>query len=607
MRRPRTTGEAPHGSPFVALHDRLALAVDHRIGWDRLPRPLGLLTLVGLRDNLRRKNLFDTTSYPTRGAPDIEAPSARHLTERTADGTYNDLEHPRMGMARSRFGRNVPADRTYPEPEPDILTPNPREISRALLTRHAFVPAESVNALVAAWLQFMIRDWVSHGHGAIDDPWQIELLDDDPWPVRPMLVPRTLPDTTRPEDGDGLPPTYLNEHSHWWDASQLYGNDLAAQQSLRAGEGGRLRVPGNGSLFPDRPDLDPANTPGFWLGLLMMHHLFILEHNAVCERLAREYPQWTDEQLFQRARLIVAALIAKIHTVEWTPAVISHPTTVTALRANWYGLLGERVHRLLGRVSRSEVLSGIVGGRPDHFGVPYALTEEFVAVYRMHPLVPDDWSFRSAEDDTLLREASFRELAGPHAYDFFGKLGLTDLFYSFGTSHPGLVTLHNYPRFLQEFERPDGKLMDLAAVDVLRIRELGVPRYNEFRRRLHLKPAADFTSLTDDPVWAEELRRVYSGDIERVDLMVGMFAERRPAGFAFSDTAFRIFVLMASRRLNSDRFLTTDYTPAVYTQTGLDWIENTSMATVLLRHLPDLRASMRSVTNAFAPWQRPSA
>jgi hypothetical protein len=148
--------------------------------------------------------------------------------------------------------------------------------------------------------------------------------------------------------------------------------------------------------------------------------------------------------------------------------------------------------------------------------------------------------------------------------------------------------------------------MDLGAVDILRIRELGVPRYNEFRRLLHLPPAEDFDSLTDDPVWAEELRRLYEGDIERVDLMVGMFAEPRPKGFAFSDTAFRIFVLMASRRLNSDRFLTKDYTPQVYTQTGLDWIENNSMVSVLLRHFPELRSSMKSVNNAFAPWKASS-
>ncbi|KUN30982.1 heme peroxidase [Streptomyces corchorusii] len=594
---------APQGRApwFVQLHDRLAVAVDQRVGWQRLPKPLALLTLVGLRDNLRRKNLFDTGSYPSRDLPEVGPPNVQNLTSRTADGTYNDLADPRMGMARSRFGRNVPPDRACPEPEPGLLSPSPREVSRALLTRHAFVPAESVNALVAAWLQFMVRDWVSHGQGTMDRPWSIDLSDDDPWPTPPMLVPRTIPDPTRPDGNDGLPPTFLNENSPWWDASQLYGNNLAEQRSLRTGQGGRLRVP-DGPLFPDDPDKDPAAVPGFWVGLAMMHLVFLLEHNAICDALHDAYPTWSDEELFQRARLVNAALLAKIHTVEWTPAVLSHPTTVTALHTNWYGLLGERLHRLLGRLGSGELLSGIVGGRTDHFGVPYSLTEEFVAVYRMHPLIPDDWSFRSAADDSLLQEAGFRELTGWHAYDILGKHTLTDLLYSFGTSHPGLVTLHNYPRSLQEFQRPDGKLMDLGAVDILRSREVGVPRYNEFRRQFHLRPAKDFHTLTDNPVWAEELRRVYDGDIERVDLSVGLFAEPRPKGFAFSDTAFRVFVLMASRRLNSDRFLTRDYTPQVYTPTGLDWIENNTMTSVLLRHFPGLRGSLRSVDNAFAPW-----
>jgi hypothetical protein len=55
---------------------------------------------------------------------------------------------------------------------------------------------------------------------------------------------------------------------------------------------------------------------------------------------------------------------------------------------------------------------------------------------------------------------------------------------------------------------------------------------------------------------------VYDNDIERVDLTVGL-AGRFPAGFGFSDTAFRIFILMASRRLNSDRYFTKDFTPEV--------------------------------------------
>ena len=161
------------------------------------------------------------------------------------------------------------------------------------------------------------------------------------------------------------------------------------------------------------------------------------------------------------------------------------------------------------------------------------------------------------------------------------EIRLSDLFYSFGVAYPGAISLHNYPRLLQEYERPDGVLMDLAATDILRSRELGVPRYNAFRKLLHLPPVETFEELTDDRALAEELRRVYDDEVDRVDLTIGLYAEPKPKGFGFSDTAFRIFILMASRRLNSDRFFTTDYTPRVYTRAGLDWIDDNDMTSVL--------------------------
>ena len=79
---------------------------------------------------------------------------------------------------------------------------------------------------------------------------------------------------------------------------------------------------------------------------------------------------------------------------------------------------------------------------------------------------------------------------------------------------------------------------------------------------------------------------------------------RLPQGFGFSDTAFRIFILMASRRLNSDRFFTTDYNPQVYSQVGFDWVVQNDMTTVLLRHFPKLKPMLDSVKNPFAPWPK---
>ncbi|GAC1636744.1 MAG: peroxidase family protein [Chloroflexota bacterium] len=593
-------------------------ALDRSVGWDKLPLPIALGVLEGLRMRLRERNL----SYPSRlkattpGMSSLAFPQVQpsgdetgsddrgtqHLTTRTPDGTGNDVNDPSMGSAGTRFGRNVPLEDGYPDGA--ILAPNPRVVSRDLLVRDTFVPATTLNLHAAAWIQFMVRDWLSHGKSPTDNPWVLPRPEGDDWPEETVRILRTPDDPSRTPADDGLPPTHINTETHWWDGSQIYGSSKQAQMKVRSGQDGTLIVGRNGL-----PPLDPAAVaqPGFWLGLGMMHALFTFEHNAICARLRADYPSWSDDDLFERARLINVALMAKIHTVEWTPAIIAHPTMKVAMRGNWWGLEMEHLHNLVGRLSKSEVISGIPGSHTDHFGVPYAMTEEFVAVYKLHPLIPDDFAFRSATDDALLQERTFPQLANAAALDVLAQVSMTDLVYSFGTANPGAVELHNYPRSLQRFLRPDGHYMDLASTDILRSRELGVPRYNAFLKQMHKNPVKTFEELTDNPVWREEIRRVYNNDIDRVDLMIGLFAEPKPRGFGFSDTAFRIFILMASRRLNSDRFFTDDFTPQIYTQAGLDWIKDNDMTSVLRRHFPSLAPSLHGVKNAFAPWPRMQA
>jgi hypothetical protein len=408
--------------------------------------------------------------------------------------------------------------------------------------------------------------------------------------------------------------TYVNLQTHWWDASQLYGDDRATLAKLRTGSGGQLRTEQVGGQ--ETLSLDPTTgidltgfTDNWWVGLSLLHTLFTLEHNAVCDRLHAAYPAWGDEQLFQTARLVNAALMAKIHTVEWTPAILTHPAIKIALNANWWGLAGESVKRVFGRLSNSESLSGIVGSPVDHHGADYALTEEFVAVYRLHPLMPDTFTLRSLAGGKAVKDYPMVDLTGSGARAPLNEgATLADLFYSFGRAHPGAIRLHNYPEFLRDFKRQsNGERIDLATIDILRDRERGVPRYTKFRELLHLPPVRTFEELTDNPEWREQLRAVYQNDIDRVDLMVGMYAEPLPEGFAFSDTAFRVFILMASRRLKSNRFLTDDFTPQVYSQEGLDWVAANTMSSILLRHYPQLSPALRQVPNAFAPWRDLSA
>ena len=195
--------------------------------------------------------------------------------------------------------------------------------------------------------------------------------------------------------------------------------------------------------------------------------------------------------------------MAKIHTVDWTPAIIAHPTTVTRAARELVGPPRRAASTSGSGAARGiEVIHGIPGSPKALHGVPYSLTEEFVAVYRMHPLIPDEFTFRSLADDRVLEERTFPELNALHVRERLEEIPLADAFYSFGVANPGAITLHNYPRFLQQLERPDGELLDLAATDIVRTRERGVPRYNEFRRLFHLKPVESFEELTEQPAVA---------------------------------------------------------------------------------------------------------
>jgi hypothetical protein len=182
------------------------------------------------------------------------------------------------------------------------------------------------------------------------------------------------------------------------------------------------------------------------------------------------------------------------------------------------------------------------------------------------------------------------------------KHGFANLLYSFGVANPGAIRLHNYPNFLRRFEKLNEPLMDMAAIDIMRDRERGVPRYNRVRELLGMSRLKSFREISSDPGIAQEIERIYEGNIDRVDLLVGLLAEDLPEGFGFSDTAFRVFILMASRRLKSDRFFTDDFRSEIYTEFGMDWIRNNGMKSVLLRHAPQLGPALEGVGNCFGPW-----
>jgi len=603
--------------------------INRKVEWHRLPKWLGIANLVALRVELRKHNLHDTDgdlTQPKTGCPFHPMPAA--LKMRTASGTQNDLQYPAMGCRGSRFGRNVPRTITAPDLS-KLMTPDPLLISQRLMAREKFIPATSLNLLAAAWIQFQVHDWFAHENEDLDAGKDFHLPKAGDWKAKEMVVPKTKPDPEVLTPLDGRYPAYRNKNPQWWDGSQVYGETEEETLSLRTDPAtrqvcpsGHLYLTGEGFL-----PFDPAGggivsgfTLNWWLGLEILHTLFAKEHNAICDHLKASEPRLTDDEIFEKARLVNCAIMAKIHTVEWTPGILGHPAIKPALDANWMGLLGHwfgegLARKIAGFLPNSfvkEILTGAPLSETDHHGAPYCLTEEFNTVYRLHPLMPDRVEIRKHQTHGEIRSYELTDIAFEKARaPFADGAGMDDAIYSFGTANPGAITIRNYPGFLRELKLPadpkTGKeqILDLAAVDILRDRERGVPRYNEFRRQLHKKPVTSWQELAGvRPELAAELETLYNGDLEAVDTLVGMFCEPLPVGFGFSDTAFRIFILMASRRLKSDRFFTSDYTQDVYTKAGLEWIRATGMKEVILRHHPGLEPAFKDVANPFAPWRK---
>ena len=669
--------------PFYAkslpgmLYTRAFALLNYFFKWYELPTWFGVINLGAIREVLRAKNLHGTDQIPVTNPTGLidngqdPRPHPRDLVERRDDGCYNDLKKPSMGRGSetsdpsgdtmlhnrshpcARIGRNVPLKDVFPD-DKNLLVPNPRQISRELLSRKEFIPATTLNLIAAAWIQFQTHDWFNHGEPDRTNNIDIPLPKGDDWNQENMLVGRTRPDPTRDYDyerqksPDGklqYPPTYVNAESHWWDASQIYGNSEAHRQMLRTDPNSNQLVP-RGKLFLDLEGnipYDPSDPEGlaisgfvgnWWLGLSLLHTLFVKEHNAICDRLTQVYPTFSDDEIFAKARMINSVLMAKIHTVEWTPAILQNPALQIGMKANWWGLFTESFTKTFGRISPTEAFSGIPNSGVDHHGVDFTLTEEFVSVYRLHPLMPDELKLLSIQDGHHLQTfplpvgiiGSQRDLIHPgHQLvnkPFTMNEWQNNLWYSFGRANPGAITLHNYPNYMRNLTRetpgptrPDGKrevnteTIDLSTIDILRDRERGVPRYNKFRELFHLKPIKSFDEFSNSPHKGlpEQLRAIYgqtngSDNVDALDLMVGMFAEVPPEGFGFSDTAFRVFILMASRRIKSDRFMAQGFNANVFTPEGIAWVNDNSMLSLLRRHHPELAPALYGLENAFVPW-----
>jgi len=184
---------------------------------------------------------------------------------------------------------------------------------------------------------------------------------------------------------------------------------------------------------------------------------------------------------------------------------------------------------------------------------------------------------------------------------------LETLLNAFGHQHMNALVNNNYPKFMTDMSVEGAPMLDLAAADIVRARERGVPRFNEFRQQLGMPEMRCFKELTSCEKTISRLTALYGGGkdgVDRMDVTVGMLCDTRDRPVrGFDTTRFAVFLQSASRRLQTDPFFTEKYNERYYTKGGLARIDRLTLKKLLFLHFPDLRRTgLMGVRNAFEPW-----
>ena len=428
---------------------------------------------------------------------DDPTPPPNYLRFRTYDGSWNNPDHPEIGRAGTPLGRYDPESVRVTR---DVLAePSVVEVSDTLLSQKKFLSAAPFNALAMAWVNFFVHDFYNRGvTDTLDVSQRSRPEDFYKIPVKDgkFLYVGKLPSV----NNDGH--THVTKVTHWFDASQVYGSDEKTAQGLRnkGGKGAHLRM--DGDFLPTieiqgKPVFLTGDSPrsSLHIGPLMFHHLWAREHNFVVDGLQKAEPQMNDEELFQTARLIVAAEIVKIHSVEWTAQLVGDPVSSEFFRRFWEQF----------------------GKTPYRKDLYYAVSEEFVSSYILHEIIPPSFDLFDETGKPQESVDFVESLSLDGGQEKLKQYGVPSVFNSFGLNPMGLIHPFNvsptfrrfkglnpyiFTRNTKEADNPFPNYIgyfDLAAVPVARDRDAHVPYYNDLRVKLGMPRLKSIQELTTEP------------------------------------------------------------------------------------------------------------
>ena len=502
---------------------------------------------------------------------------------RTIDGTMNNLQEPDWGAAEGdvQYITTVSFSDGISAPT-GTNRPNPRIISNALFAQDTTI-SDVLNLSDFTWVfgQFMDHDLIASPNNPTESA-NIAINFVDPWMNPSGLFLSFIPMTRSMEmSGTGTstanPRGYFNAITAWVDGSGVYGSDHERADWLRTFSGGKLKtsagnlLPFNtttgevdGPTDPNAPEMDnenPFNDRLFVAGdtranenpsLTSFHTVFVREHNRLCDVFAAENPDWSDEQLYQKARKMVGAYIQSIVYNEWLPAMgidlLPYQGYNSDLNPNISNVFATAAFRMGHTLLNSTIR------RRDGDGLE----------------IP--------EGDITLRDAFFNPLV------VLNEGGIDPIFKGMSSQIQqdlDVKVVDDVRNFLFGPPGSGGGGLDLAAININRGRDRGLADFNTIRRDLGLTPYTSYSQICSDTSIVSILENLY-GSVDNVDAWVGMLAENHMANALVGETIMEILKFQFGNLREGDRFF-YENDPGL-TDAEKDEIHQTRMRDILMRN-----------------------
>ncbi|CAG8542427.1 14892_t:CDS:10, partial [Acaulospora morrowiae] len=520
------------------------------------------------------------------------------VESRAADGSDNNPDNPSAAKAQNYFLRNI-TDPNFnnnnntpvnsltdvtdylsgsnstsvrcTDSVPPGLYPLPRCISDILcsynLADNDFIKESNYRSLrstshfITFFGQFVSFDLVSSKANSPNSSFTYVYMpaDDSSYDNNNILgqTGKTFLPANRSDLNNGTNPQYsgYNLVTPFLDLNNIYGSSQSQLMPLRENVTGKLKVSTtDGFSYPPKDD----NGAYVWgavskrspsIFTLAIQTIWIREHNRLCEQLHTQHPEWSDEDLFQEAKRWNIAFYQKVVTEEYLGIILGHPLPAY-------------------KSYNKDIKPGI-----DTFFATVAFRyghSELSNNYLIQNEVPE-----------IVATVPFKQL---NKSDLLTTFGVETILRSMALQRQEEVDI-----FLASATKnaisPEPNTYDLAAFDIVRSRDRGIPLYNVVRQSFGIPKANSFADITSNSLIQSNLAKIYSS-VDQVESWVGVLSEDHLDGSNFGRTLSASFEAQFSNVRDTDIFWWENpKSPTPFSDADKAILRNTTFRDIIMRNI----------------------